>query len=145
METTELLDGKDITVERAGEEDRVLIFKNNFCAVCGLCESICPVSAIETNPTGAMVRTEQDASKLDIDEAKCVLCGMCSSICPFQALELQIDGVSIKEIAGYPHIIKSADIDDDECINCKACETACPQDAITITRELPSRAELITG
>jgi 4Fe-4S ferredoxin len=70
---------------------------------------------------------------------------MCSSICPFQALDLQINGESIKEIAGYPHIIKSADIDDDECINCKACETACPQDAITITRELPSRAELITG
>src|SRR5512145_887669 len=118
METTELIDGKNITVERAGEEDRVLLFKDNLCAVCGLCESICPVSAIEAKPTGAMVRTEQDASKLDIDENKCVLCGMCSSICPFQALDLQIDGVSIKDIPEYPQIIKSADIDDDACINC---------------------------
>lgn len=59
METTEMVEGRDISVERTGEEARKLLFKNELCASCGLCEKICPVSAIEVNPTGAMVRTEQ--------------------------------------------------------------------------------------
>ena len=109
METTEMIEGKDISVERTGAEDRKLKFKNELCGSCGLCEKICPVTAIEVNPTGAMVRTEQDASKIEIDESKCVLCGMCSSICPYDALDLEIEGKSIKELEEYPKLIKSSD------------------------------------
>ena len=86
MDTTEIIEGKDISVERTGEEERKLLFKDDLCAACGLCEKICPVNAIEVQPTGAMVRTDQDVSSLDIDENKCVLCGMCNYICPFNAL-----------------------------------------------------------
>lgn len=76
--------------ERSGKETRELIFNEEKCNVCGLCEKICPVNAIEVSPPGAVVR-EENISKLILDEDKCVLCGMCSSICPYDALDLQID------------------------------------------------------
>lgn len=145
METTETIEDKNISVLRTGEEERKLTFKDVLCGSCCLCEKICPVNAIEVEPSGAMATTEQETTKIKIDQNICVLCGMCASICPYQALDMEIEGKSIKEIEGYPHLIKSAEISDELCIYCKACETACPRDAIVIARELPERSKLVTG
>lgn len=70
---------------------------------------------------------------------------MCSVGCPVDALEFTIDGESIKNMDVYPQYLSSAEIDDETCIYCKACEVACPREAITIARELPERAKLVTG
>ena len=53
MDTTEIIEGKDISVERTGEEERKLLFKDNLCAACGLCEKICPVNAIQMVEVGS--------------------------------------------------------------------------------------------
>ncbi|MDL2246122.1 4Fe-4S binding protein [Methanobrevibacter sp. OttesenSCG-928-K11] len=154
---------KDFNIERSAEEIRNLSFKNHVCIGCGICESTCPVSAIELEEIGAISRNKInttfsghdklpqnihkgfDKAKLTIDEHKCVLCGMCSGLCPADALELTINGVPIANIDSYPHFISFAEIDDDECIYCQKCQTACPRDAITVERKLPNRADLVSG
>lgn len=156
-------EGNDFKIKRSAEEERILSFKNHVCIGCGICESTCPVQAIDLKDIGAIsrhkfdtefsghdklaqnIKKDIDAEKLSIDKNKCVLCGMCSGLCPVDALDLTIDGVPISEMDKYPHYISCAEIDDDECIYCKKCEYACPRDAITIERELPKRPDLVTG
>ncbi|WP_409200058.1 tungsten-dependent formylmethanofuran dehydrogenase subunit FwdF [Methanobrevibacter sp. DSM 116169] len=153
----------DFDIKRAAEEVRKLSFDDHVCIGCGICESTCPVEAIELKDVGAISRVhlntqfsghdkikqniieDIDAPKIDIDEDKCVLCGMCSGLCPADALKLEIDGVSIKDIDSYPHYNHFAEIDDDECIYCQKCQVACPREAITIERHLPKRSDLVTG
>ncbi|HOQ09384.1 MAG TPA: 4Fe-4S binding protein [Syntrophomonadaceae bacterium] len=45
------------------------------CAVCGLCEDVCPVSAISS------------AGKYTIDPAICTGCGECADSCPAEAIQ----------------------------------------------------------
>jgi len=135
----------DFEISRSAEEKRELLYKDDICIGCGICEKTCPVDAIELGSIGAIVRTGADVPKIVCDEDKCVLCGMCSVVCPVDALEFKIDDESIKDMDEYPQLINSAEINDDTCIYCKACETACPRDSITIARDLPDRSKLVTG
>lgn len=154
---------KDFDITRSADEVRNLSFKNHVCIGCGICESTCPVGAIELTEVGynsrnifntyfsghdkiaQNMRSNIRVEKININEDKCVLCGMCSGLCPVDALVLTIDDVPISEIDAYPHYNNYSKIDNDECIYCKRCETACPRDAITIERVLPNRADLVTG
>lgn len=154
---------KDFAITRSADEERKLSFKNHLCVGCGICESTCPVSAINLEEIGAISRNRFDTyfsghdkiaqnvyvdkkhTKLEINHEKCVLCGMCSGLCPADALNLTIDNVPISEIDAYPSYLSFAKIDDNECIYCQRCQVACPRDAITIERTLPTRADLVTG
>jgi 4Fe-4S ferredoxin len=155
--------GNDFDIKRAAEEVRNLSFNNHVCIGCGICESTCPVEAIDLKDMGAISRNkfntefsghdklnqniieDNEDLKLTIDEHKCVLCGMCSGLCPVDALKLTIDDTPIREMDIYPHYNDYARIDDDECIYCQKCQTACPRDAIIIERNLPKRSDLVTG
>ena len=163
------IEENNFKIKRSADGERVLSFKNHVCIGCGLCEATCPVEAIAIDGVAPSEREyekfttyfsghekitqnyelftnkNKGIAKLDIDDAKCVLCGMCSGVCPAGALDLAIDGVSIKDIDTYPTLIASAEIVDEKCVYCKRCEVVCPREAITINRELPKRADLVTG
>ncbi|MEM2839528.1 MAG: 4Fe-4S binding protein [Thermoplasmata archaeon] len=49
------------------------------CTHCGVCISICPVSAL---------KADKKTSKIIFDEDKCVVCGLCIDACPTTAMEL---------------------------------------------------------
>jgi len=49
--------------------------KNSFCSGCGICETVCPVSAIK------MVYDEKKEYKPSINKSKCNNCGLCEKIC----------------------------------------------------------------
>ena len=161
------VNGKDFNITRSAEELRKLSFNDHVCIGCGICESTCPVGAIDLAEVAPIEReyvsikfsghakitqnnvleTNKSSSKpkLTLDEEKCVLCGMCSGLCPADALNLTIDNESIADIPAYPSYISYAEIDEDECVYCQKCEIACPREAITINRVLPTRSELVTG
>jgi len=49
----------------------------SHCIGCGVCEEICPESAIKL--------TKAEVAR--IDPKKCVSCGACADICPQEAIE----------------------------------------------------------
>ncbi len=49
--------------------------KNELCTGCGICEDVCPVSAIQIICKGSENRP-------DLNEAKCIGCGKCVKVCP---------------------------------------------------------------
>lgn len=49
------------------------------CTQCGVCVSVCPVSAL---------KVDKKTAKIVFDEDKCVVCGLCIDACPTTAMEL---------------------------------------------------------
>jgi NADH-quinone oxidoreductase subunit I len=60
------------------------------CVACGLCEKICPASAIsivaEENNSG-----DRSPSSYTLDMAKCVYCGYCEEVCPKEAIVMSAE------------------------------------------------------
>lgn len=134
-----------VSVEREGEQTRSLSYRKNKCVGCGICTDICPTDALRLGPLVPIARGLVDMDYVNVDKNKCALCGLCAASCPFDAFEFKIDDVDIKDNELYPKWDLEAEINEDECLFCKACETACPQDAITVSRELPVRSNLVSG
>ncbi|NTW35958.1 MAG: 4Fe-4S binding protein, partial [Syntrophobacteraceae bacterium] len=60
------------------------------CTVCGVCEDVCPVSAIKVGETSAEVSDD------------CTLCGMCVDTCEFGAISLPEVGTGpAADLASY--------------------------------------------
>jgi len=61
-----------------------VIFKQERCKQCGLCEAYCPKKAIffdeEMNSAGY--------KPVSIDDSKCIGCGICYTMCPDGVFEL---------------------------------------------------------
>ena len=51
------------------------------CVHCGLCVGVCPVAALETNPSTMEVLFHDD---------KCIACEMCVTVCPYKAMEVKL-------------------------------------------------------
>ncbi|MBA2868328.1 tungsten-dependent formylmethanofuran dehydrogenase subunit FwdF [Methanococcus maripaludis] len=133
-----------IEISRSGVEKRVLKWDDCTCVGCGICSEICPTSAIEMGPLGAIFKGDIDAPKLDISE-KCVLCGMCACACPFDAVKLSINDKPITEMPQYPKIKRGIELNQSKCVLCEQCELVCPQCAIDVEREVPERKSLVLG
>jgi NADH-quinone oxidoreductase subunit I len=71
----------------------VLVMRENGtekCVACGLCEKICPASAIsivaEEKETG-----ERFPAAYTIDMSRCVFCGYCEEVCPKEAIVMSAE------------------------------------------------------
>lgn len=64
-----------------------LIYHENMCIGCGMCEKSCPNHAVTLKKTGLL-----------IDKSKCVRCGTCVNTCFAEALELVGKAMTIDEI-----------------------------------------------
>jgi len=72
-------------LKKEGVKTQVLsqdvIRDENKCTHCGLCISICPVSAFEVDPkTGKVLFLKE----------KCIACGACVKVCPYKAMEIKL-------------------------------------------------------
>ncbi|MEO1783935.1 4Fe-4S dicluster domain-containing protein [Thermodesulfobium sp. 4217-1] len=89
-------------------------FKITYCTMCGICEKVCPVKAIDRRK-----------GVIDINPDACVGCKTCYYMCPFGAIEM----IS-RQSTHYVKIIAQ------KCNLCEknnfvaACAQACPTGAI---------------
>lgn len=114
------------------------------CAVCGLCNYVCPFDAIEH---------DDNFKKWTINQEKCQQCGQCYNACITSAIVADPDQEVIAEISindncigcslcsracpahAISGVIKQKfTIDPEKCIKCGYCATKCKKDAITIKK-----------
>jgi NADH-quinone oxidoreductase subunit I len=55
------------------------------CVACGLCERICPASAIKIE-YAEDAQSERYPSSYILDVSRCVYCGLCEEVCPKEAI-----------------------------------------------------------
>lgn len=55
------------------------------CVACGLCERICPASAI-TIVSAEDEKSERYPLSYSLDVSRCVYCGLCEEVCPKEAI-----------------------------------------------------------
>ncbi len=137
------MNDKMINIQR--NIDRQLKHDNGKCLGCGICVGVCPTSAINLGPILPIARGLLEIDNINIIADKCALCGICASSCPFGALKFQLEGKEISQMESYPHWTHATNINEGYCIYCQACQNTCPQDAITVTRTLPTRKNLVSG
>lgn len=71
----------------------VLVMRENGtekCVACGLCEKICPASAI-TIIAEEKENGERFPSAYTLDMARCVYCGYCEEVCPKEAIVMSAE------------------------------------------------------
>lgn len=60
-----------------------VIFFDEFCKGCGLCQAICPFSALSFSKKYLGV---YKTPAIEVDKNKCRLCQLCEKICPDNAV-----------------------------------------------------------
>ena len=132
-------------IERNGDENRKLSYKDNNCVGCGICVEVCPTDSLKLGPVVPIARGLIEMDYISINSDSCVFCGLCSIACPFSSLELTIDGNNVKDMKSYPVWEVETTVDDEECIYCGRCYSVCPRDSILFERKLPSPVDLVRG
>ena len=132
-------------IERNGDQVRCLDYKSENCIGCGMCTDICPTSSLRLGPVLPIARGLVKMDYISMNEKTCALCGLCASACAFKALNFSINGENIDNMDVYPKWSHEASVNDDACVYCRKCESVCPRDAITVTRTLPKRSDLVIG
>lgn len=132
-------------IERNGDQVRCLDYISKNCIGCGICADICPTNSLKLGPVLPIARGLLKMDYISVNEDTCALCGLCASACAFKALKFSINGKDIDKMELYPKWSHETIVNDDACIYCRKCETACPRDAITVTRTLPKRSDLVIG
>lgn len=66
------------------------------CVACGLCEKICPASAISI-VAGQRTDTERYPVSYTLDMSRCVYCGYCEEVCPKEAIVMSSEYQGLAE------------------------------------------------
>jgi len=84
-------------------EDGKLVYHDNYCILCGICEKNCPTGAIKMG------------EYIEVDPALCTACGICVEKCPKHVVKIR------EEVA----------VICDTCKGDPNCVKVCPQHALT--------------
>ena len=132
-------------IERNGDENRKLSYKDANCVACGICVDVCPTDSLRLGPIVPIARGLIEMDYVSVNSDSCVFCGLCSVACPFDSLALTIDGTNVKDMASYPVWDVESKVHDEDCIYCGRCYSVCPRDSILFERKLPNPADLVRG
>ena len=132
-------------IERNGDQVRCLDYNNENCIGCGICVDICPTNSLKLGPVLPIARGLLKMDYVSVNEDTCALCGLCASACAFKAIKCSINGKDMAKMEVYPKWSHETAVNDDACAYCRKCESVCPRDAITVTRTLPKRSDLVIG
>ena len=132
-------------VERNGDQVRCLDYTSENCIGCGICVDICPTNSLKLGPVLPIARGLLKMDYISVNEDTCALCGLCASACAFKAMKCSINGEDMAKMEVYPKWSHETVVNDDACAYCRKCESVCPRDAITVTRTLPQRSDLVIG
>jgi len=92
--------------KRKKPRDKAVLIPNK-CIACGLCQSACPVEAIEMNAKGEPI--------ILVD--KCIGCQKCVKVCPAEALEMYLapeEQEILEQLAGQPEEGQTEEADSEE-------------------------------
>lgn len=131
-------------------QTRRLEYTPQLCIGCGICAEVCPLTAIEMGPIGALTSNKVEGPKVLIDEQTCALCGICVAACPKAALNLVINNKQLKELHEYPHLATEFSLDPKLCVPfdpvkaevCTKCQDICPTEAIKVVKLSPQKYEV---
>ncbi|MCZ3365308.1 MULTISPECIES: tungsten-dependent formylmethanofuran dehydrogenase subunit FwdF [Methanobacterium] len=132
-------------IERNGNQVRCLDYNSENCIGCGICVDICPTNSLKLGPVLPIARGLLKMDYVSVNEDTCALCGLCASACAFKAMKCSINGEDMAKMEVYPKWSHETVVNDDACAYCRKCESVCPRDAITVTRTLPKRSDLVIG
>jgi 2-oxoglutarate ferredoxin oxidoreductase subunit delta len=59
--------------ERFSRNESKIAIAKGWCKKCGICVSVCPVKALDTNPEGYPFMPKEET---------CIICGTCEKMCP---------------------------------------------------------------
>ncbi|MCX8176474.1 MAG: 4Fe-4S binding protein [Candidatus Bathyarchaeota archaeon] len=117
-----------------------VIFYDNKCCYCGLCEILC--DAIKIFWVEAKPPDFKPAVGLRIDENKCDYCGLCEKVCPSEALKVECEHSSPRKIL-EPKIEGEVNVDDKKCVKCGLCASVCPAKAINVKKPFKGKVSFV--
>ncbi len=97
---------------KSEKDEKTLLFENNKCIGCGICNAICPTQAIEMGPIGSVVSGLLEAPFQLFDPERCIFCGLCAALCLTNAITFKFNETSVMDMDDYLKLKRKYDSDE---------------------------------
>ncbi|RUM34065.1 MAG: hypothetical protein DSY33_03140 [Archaeoglobus sp.] len=147
---------RDVTPSNPNPFSEIL-FREELCDYCGLCEKICPNEAITVESEEKVDCEVGEIAEVEITDA-CIECGLCKLSCPYEGVEvvksfegeIKVQWERLKRVCDWEsckaclNVCKSRawyiengelKLEPSLCRFCRACMYACPEKLIEVKLE----------